>query len=173
MAFGIDDALMTAAAAISVSNTLVEVVAAYRRRNSNKDVQSLLDEVTMTARQGLDQADRALRDFEEDLKYRGVDISKSLNDVVRSTPMWNPFEWIRLRRYRAAFTALSNAAYDSSDSVGALARCRDEIGPVGEAVAASAPEKHKFHRAVLDSSSVSAAIGILRGELLRQKQLLG
>lgn len=175
MALGIDDALMAAAAAISLGNTLVEVTADYKRRNASVDVQKLLDEVTITARSKLDDADRALRDFEIDLRKRDVDLSMSLANVIEKTAMWKVWETMRLRRYRDAFQSLSNAAYDASDSIAALARCkgRDDEQVLGQAVVKSAIAKHKLHRDVVNASSVGQAIELLRAELARQKKVLG
>ncbi len=175
MAMGIDDLLMTVAESLSVANTFVEVTAAYKQRKASIDVQKLLDEVTITARSKLDAADRTLRDFENDLRGRGVDLSMSLSNVIDATPMWKIWEVVRLRRYRDAFQSLSNAAYDASDSLAALARCQgvEAERVLGEAVVESAPAKHKFHTAVVNASSVGEAIDLLRKEFVRQKSLLG
>jgi hypothetical protein len=60
MAFGIDDALMAAAAGISLTDTCVRTVKAYRKKGIHIDIELLIEEVRVTALQRIDEADLAL-----------------------------------------------------------------------------------------------------------------
>jgi hypothetical protein len=172
MAFGIDDILSTAAAGISLTNTVSETVSAYRKKGKDVDIEQLIEEVRVTAIERINEADQALAQFERTLVDRDVDLSRPLQDVIESTSFWRPFEQHRLKRYKRSFDALADATYNANDDVAALLRCKDQTGAMGIAVAESAKEKHAFHSALLHSRSVGEAIGILREELLRHKNNL-
>ena len=60
MAFGIDDALMTAAASINLTDTCVQTIKAYRKKDINLDIERLIEEVRVTALQRIDEADLSL-----------------------------------------------------------------------------------------------------------------
>src|SRR5215831_9939907 len=98
MAFGIDDALMTAAAGISLTDTVVKTIEGYKRAHQTKDLELLLEEVRVTALRRIDEADLALTQFERMLVQKNVDIDKRLSDVVAATPFWHPFEQHRLNQ---------------------------------------------------------------------------
>src|ERR1043166_7383566 len=101
MAFGIDDALGAAAAGIKLTDTLVKTVQAYRQsKDKDKDIELLIDEVRITALQRIDSADRALRDLERTLSQKGVDLKRTLQDTIKGTGFWHPFEQHRLKRIR-------------------------------------------------------------------------
>ena len=59
MAFGIDDVLMTAAAGISLTDTVVRTIEAYRTKGIPLDIELLIEEVRITALQRIDEADEA------------------------------------------------------------------------------------------------------------------
>ncbi len=56
MAFGIDDTLMAAAAGISLTDAVVKTVKAYQKRGEEIDTERLIDEVSITALQRIDDA---------------------------------------------------------------------------------------------------------------------
>ncbi|MBV8367475.1 MAG: hypothetical protein JO036_00875 [Candidatus Eremiobacteraeota bacterium] len=165
MAFGIDDALAAAAAGISLTDTVVRTVKAYRKRGIEPDIEGLIEGVRLETLSRLREADRALRDFERMLLDKHVDINKSLLQVIESTPWWRPDEAYRLKRMRSAFTELANATYNASDDIAALLRCRDQTGDMGVAVAQSAREKHDLQEKLLRAKSVKIEIDLLRSRL--------
>jgi len=171
MAFGIDDGLATAAAAIDLTSTIVDVVNKYRK-HPDRDIELLIEEVRVEALRRIDTADRALAEFEDMLKQKGVDPNKDLDEVIRATPFWKPFEQRRLRRIRKSIQSLSNSVYDASDDIAALVRCKDQTKRFSEAVVESLPRKHEFHHAMLKAKSLNEKIQILRSELRRHKDLL-
>jgi hypothetical protein len=172
MAFGIDDALMTAAAGISLTDTVVKTVLAYRGKKDQIDIALLIEEVRVTALERIDEADRALAQFERTLVEKGVDLDRTLLDVISKTTWWHPYEKCRLKRFRRSFNALSDATYDATDDIAALVRCRDQTKEMGEAVVESATAKHKLHAELLEARSLKTAIHLLRHELLRHKKAL-
>jgi hypothetical protein len=172
MAFGIDDALMTAAASISLTDTCAQVVKAYRKKGVQLDIERLIEEVRLTALQRIDEADLALAQLERTLLERQVDISKTLQDVIAATSIWHPFEAHRLKRIRRSFNALADATYSAMDDIASLVRCRDQTAEMGVAVVESAARKHNFHRKLLEATSVKDAIGLLRSELTAHKNAL-
>jgi hypothetical protein len=172
MAFGIDDALMTAAAGISLTDTVVKTVLAYRDKKEEVDIELLIEEVRVTALERIDEADRALAEFERTLLDKGVDLKKTLLEVINSTTWWHPYEKSRLKRFRRSFNALADATYDATDDIAALVRCRDQTKEMGYAVVESASAKHKLHSQLLNAHSAKAAIDLLRSELLRHKKAL-
>ncbi len=172
MAFGIDDTLSAAAAGISLTDTVVKTVKAYKKKGGELDIERLIEEVRITALERIDEADRALVQFERTLVEKGVDLSKTLNEVIRSTPWWRPDEEHRLKRARRSFNALADATYSASDDIAALVRCRDQTKEMGIAVAESARTKHELHTRLLLADSVKEAIRMLRAELIRHKQAL-
>ena len=172
MAFGIDDGLAAAAAAISLTDTVVRTVKAYRKKGLEMDIEQLIEEVGLTALRWLDEADIALSQFERTLVEKGVDVNKSLQEIIMSTPIWRPFEQHRLKQFRRSFNALAEATYNAIDDIAALLRCRDQTGDMGIAVVESAEHKHKLHGHLLDARSINIAIELLRAELLHQKKAL-
>jgi hypothetical protein len=172
MAFGIDDALMTAAAGISLTDTVVKTVQSYRRKGQEIDIELLIEEVRVTAIKRIDDADYALTQFERTLVERGVDTSKTLQNVISSTSWWRPFEQYRLKGYRESFNALANAAYSAADDIAALVKCKNQTEQMGNAVVESGAAKHKLNEQLLNAPSVKDAIEILRAELSRQKTSL-
>jgi hypothetical protein len=172
MALGIDDALTAAAAGISLTDTVVQTVKAYRKKGGQLDIERLIEEVRVTALQRLDDADLALAQLERTLKEKGVDLDKTLQDVINSTPFWHPFEEHKLKRIRRSFNALADATYGASDDIAALVRCREQTKEMGIAIVESAKAKHKLHSDLLNAKSVKVAIDLLRSELVRHKAAL-
>ena len=68
MAFGIDDALMAAAAGISLTDTVVQTVQRYRKKGGQLDIELLIEEVRVTALERLNAADDALAQLEQTLR---------------------------------------------------------------------------------------------------------
>jgi hypothetical protein len=172
MAFGIDDALFAAAAGISLTDTVVKTVKAYRKKGDEIDIELLIEEVRVTALQRIDEADLALGQLERTLKEKGVDLEMTLQEVIDSTPILHPFEDHKLKRIRQSFNALADATYGASDDIAALVRCRGQTRAMGIAVGESARSKHKLLAELLDAKSVKAAIEMLRSELVRHKAAL-
>ncbi len=175
MALGIDDVLMAAAAGISLTDTVVQTVKAYRKKGVHLDIERLIEEVRVTALQRIDEADLALVQFERTLKEKDVDLYKTLQDVISSTGGFLNFEAHRLKRIRRSFNALADATYEASDDVAALVRCRNqakEKGDMGTAIVASAKAKHELYSGVINAKSVKEAIDLLKKELVRQKAAL-
>src|SRR5438874_2638792 len=134
MAFGIDDALMTAAAGISLTDTLVRTIEAYREKGQNIDIELLIEEVRITALQRIDDADESLTQLRRTLSERKVDLNKTLQETIAATSFWRPFEAHRLKRIRRSFNALADAAYSAVDDIASLVRCRDNTQPMGISV---------------------------------------
>ena len=172
MAFGIDDALFAAAAGISLTETGVRTVKAYGKKGGPPDLELLIEEVRVTALQRIDEADSALAQLERTLMENGIDLDRTLQDVIDSTPWWQPFQEHRLKRIRQGFNALADATYGATDDISALVRCRDQTREMGIAVAESAKAKHELHSRLLNAKSVKEAIDLLRSELLRHKEAL-
>ena len=172
MAFGIDDALATAAAGISLTDTVVKTVKAYRKRGLEIDIEQLIEEVRITALQRIDEADSALTQFERTLMEKDVDLNQSLQELISSTPIWRPFEEHRLKRFRRSFNALADATYNATDDIAALLRCRDQTGDMGIAVVESAKHKHELHAQLLEARTFKDSINLLRSALLRHKEAL-
>jgi hypothetical protein len=172
MAFGIDDALMTAAAGISLTDTCVQTVKAYRKKGVHLDIERLVEEVRITALQRIDEADLALAQLERTLVDRGVDTSKPLQQVIATTSVWHPFEAHRLKRIKRSFDTLADATYSATDDIASLVRCRDQTSEMGAAIVESAKRKHDLHKNLLEAKSVKDAISLLRGELTAHKQAL-
>jgi len=171
VAFGIDDALTAAAAAISLTDTVVRTVRSYEKSDM-PDFEQLIDEVRITARRGIDDADFALVQLERTLHERGVDTGMTLQEVIEATPWWRPFEEYRLKRIRQSFNALADATYVAADDIAALARCRDVTGEMGRAVVASAIAKRELNARLQNAPTLDTAIAVLREELRRQKAAL-
>lgn len=171
MAFGIDDALATAAAGISLTDTCVRTIKEYRKKGMSLDIELLIEEVRITALQRIDEADMALAQLERTLVERGVELDRSLNQVISETSFWRPFESHRLKRIRNSLNALADAIYNGMDDIAALLRCREKTGGMGSAVVASADAKHELQKQLL-GSSVGQAIELLRGELKEHKAAL-
>lgn len=172
MAFGIDDALMAAAAGISLTDTVVKTVKAYRKKGAQLDIELLIEEVRITALRRIDEADRALAELERILKDKGVDQDKTLQDVIKSTAWWRPDEQHRLKRIKRGFDTLALAAYDATDDIAALLRCMNKTGEMGTAVVESAEAKHSLHSRLLNAKSVKEAIQLLRAELVQHKNAI-
>jgi hypothetical protein len=172
MAFGIDDALMAAAAGISLTDTCVQTVKAYRKKGVHLDIERLIEEVRITALQRIDEADLALAQLERTLIENRVNLDRTLQEVISNTRFWHPFEAHRLKRIRSSFNALADATYNATDDIASLVRCRDQTSEMGSAVVESAKTKHEFYSRLLDAKSVKGAIGLLRTELTRHKTAL-
>ena len=172
MAFGIDDALAAAAAGISLTDTVVKTIASYRDKDIPLDIEQLIEEVRVSALARIDEADRALLQLQRTLHEKKIDTSKTLQEVIESTPWWRPNEEYRLKRIRQSFNALADATYDATDDISALARCRNQTKEMGIAVADSARAKHELNHRLLAARSVDAAIELLRTELTRHKSTL-
>jgi hypothetical protein len=172
MAIGIDDALAAAAAGISLTDTVVRTVKAYQRKGVDLDIELLIEQVRITALERIDEADRALMQFEQMLKEKDVDTSKTLHDVIKSTPWWRPDQEHRLKRIRKSFNSLAEATYGATDDISALLRCRGDTRQMGVSVIESAKAKHDLAAKLLEAKSVKHSIDMLREELLRHKQAL-
>lgn len=172
MAFGIDDALTAAAAGISLTDTCVRTIDAYRKKGVALDIERLIEEVRITALQRIDDADMALGQLERTLDERGVDLGRTLQEAIALTPFWRPFESHRLKRIRQSFNSLADAAYSAADDIASLVRCREQTSAMGEAVVDSAKAKHDLHSNLLKAASVKEAIALLRTELRRQNDTL-
>ena len=164
--------LSTAAAGISLTDTVVQTVKAYRKKGMQLDIERLIDEVRITALERLDEADLALAQFERTLVEKGVDLDKSLQDAINATPWWRPDEDHRLKRIRRSFNTLADATYGASDDIASLVRCRDQTKEMGIAIVESAKTKHQLHSRLLNAHSVKEMIDLLREELVRHKKAL-
>jgi hypothetical protein len=169
MAFGIDDALMAAAAGISLTDTCVQTVKAYRKKGVHLDIETLIEEVRVTALRRIDEADMALAQLERTLVEKGVNLDRTLQEVISATSFWRPFEAHRLKRIRRSFNDLADATYSATDDIASLVRCRDQTSEMGAAVVESAKTKHELHSRLLGAKSVKEAIDLLRAELTRHK----
>ena len=172
MAFGIDDALMTAAAGISLTDTVVRTIQAYRKKGVHLDIERLIEEVRITALQRIDDADAALVQLRRTLKEKDVDLNKSLEETIAATRFWHPFEAHRLKRIRRSFNALADAAYSSIDDIASLVRCREQTSEMGAAVVASSKAKYDLHIRLLHAKSINEAVDLLQEELAHQKGAL-
>ncbi|HEY8227268.1 MAG TPA: hypothetical protein VIG25_18490 [Pyrinomonadaceae bacterium] len=172
MAFGIDDALMTAAAGISLTDTVVRTIESYRKKGQHIDIELLIEEVRVTALQRIDDADEALTQLRRTLNERDVDLNKTLHDAIATTSFWRPFESHRLKRIRRSFNALADAAYSSIDDIASLVRCRENTQPMGNAVVESAKSKQDLQLRLLHAKSINDSIDLLQDELTRQKKIL-
>lgn len=172
MAFGIDDALMAAAAGISLTDTIVKTIQSYRGEDKQIDIEQLIAEVRVTALRRIDDADAAIMLLERTLIDKGVDVDSPLREVIRSTPWWKPFEQHKLKRIQQSFNELSTAIYGATDDIAALVRCNGTAAKMGEAVVASAAAKHELHARILNAPSLKNSISILRAELVKHKQAL-
>jgi len=146
MAFGIDDVLMTAAAAINLTDTCVQTIKAYRKKGIDLDIERLIEEVRITALERIDEADKALAQFERTLVEKDVNLDNTLQQAISATSFWHPFEAHRLKRFRRSFNTLADAIYSATDDIASLVRCRDQTSPMGVAVVASAKRKHACSR---------------------------
>lgn len=172
MALGIDDALMTAASSISLADTLMDVIKKYRREKKDLDIEMLIEEVRITALKRIDDADLALVRFQRTIIDRGINIDKTISDVVKDTTFWRPFEQYRLTQLQKNFNSLSDSIYSAADDIAALVRCRDYTGPMSEAVVESISRKGEFVRAVINAPSLKEAIELLRAQLESYKKSL-
>jgi hypothetical protein len=133
MAFGIDDALTTAAAGISLTDTVVEIIKRYRKKDIDPDFEILLEEIRVSALKKIDEQDLALTQFERMLLEKHIDIGRRLSDVIAATPFWQPFEQRRLGQIRKQFNEFADSIYSAGDDIAALARCRGETEEMGRA----------------------------------------
>ena len=172
MAFGIDDVLTTAAAGISLTDTVVKTIKDHRKKGLDLDIERLIEQVRITALERIDDADRALSHFERLLGEKGVDPKKTLQDAISSTHWWRPDESHRLKQIRRSFNALADATYDACDDIAALLRCRQQTDGMGAAIVDSAKAKHELHSRLLNAKSVKDSIDILRAELKRHNDAL-
>jgi hypothetical protein len=172
MAFGIDDGLAAAAAALELTNTIVETIKRYRGKKQDLDIELLIEEVRVTALHRIDQADLALAQFERTLIEAKVNLDRSLTEVIAETPFWKPFQQHRLSQFHRSLNAFSDSIYSATDDIAALVRCRQQTTEMGAAVADSARQKHDFRRKVTEAKSLGEVLSLLRHELVRQKAQL-
>lgn len=174
MAFGIDDFLMTAAAGVNLSDTLVRTIRNNTQNNSLKagDLEALVQEVKANAIGNINDAHAALNKFERMLKEREVDLSQPLHEIVRKTPFWRPVEAFRLSTAKRAFDHFGENVYRSCDDIAALLRCSGKFEGMGTAVVESSKVKHEFQQRFVNAASVADSIQMLREELDRQKSAL-
>jgi len=172
MPMGIDDALMAAAAGISLTDTCVQTIKAYSKEEVELDIERLIEEVRVTALTRIDEADRALVELERTLVEKGVSLDMILQVSIEAAGFWHPFEAHRLKRIRDSFNALADATYSATDDIAALVRCRDQTGGMKAAVVESSRTKHELHSQLINAESIGEAIGLLRTELVRHKSAL-
>lgn len=172
MAFGIDDALTTAAAGISLTDTIVEIIKRYRQKDVDADFEILLEEVRVSALKKIDDADLALSQFERMLLDENIDIGKRLSDVIAATPFWKPVQQRQLGQLRKRFNEFADSIYSSGDDIAALARCRNQTKEMGLSVVESTGAKHELHAKLLGAKSLREAINLLRSQLARYKAIL-
>jgi hypothetical protein len=172
MAFGIDDALTTAAAGISLADTVVEIIKRYRSREIDADLEILIEEIRIEALKRINEQDLALSQFERMLVEKHIDIGRRISDVIAATPFWQPFEQRRLSQVRKRFNEFADSIYSAGDDIAALARCRGETEAMGMGVVESAREKHRLNSELLGADSLHDAIKILRKQLAKYKATL-
>jgi len=172
MAFGIDDALLAAAAGISLTDTCVKTIKSYQKKGTPLDIERLIEEVRVTALQRIDDADLALVQLERTLEEHGVSLNMTLTEVISKTSFWKPFEAHRLKRIRRSFNELADAIYEAIDDIASLVRCREQTYEMGHAVVESADSKRKLLDNLSNSGSVKNSIDLLQGELRRHKAAL-
>ena len=172
MAFGIDDALTTAAAGISLTDTIVEIIKRYHKKDLDTDFELLLEEVRVSAIKKIDEADLALMQFERMLLDRNINIGRRLSDVIAATPFWNAVEQRRLSQIRIRFNEFADSIYSAGDDIAALARCRHDTKEIGISVVESTKEKHRLHEELLHAKSLREAIELLRSQLAKYKAAL-
>ncbi len=172
MAFGIDDALTTAAAGISLTDTIVQTITRYRQEKQDYDLELLLEEVRITALRRINDADLALKQFEEMLEAKGVDPNRRLEDIIAGTSIWKPFEQHRLTQIQKRFREFSDSIYCGIDDIAALARCRDRTKELGSAVVDSTKTKRELQMNLMGAKSLKDAIALLRNQLDKHKAAL-
>lgn len=173
MAFGIDDALASGAAAIKLTTTLVEVVQRYGKKGiKDVDIERLIEDVRLDAIDKIDCADVALRDLERLLVQKKANLDLDLDSLIRETDFWNLFERGKLRRIRKSLNDMGDAIYDASDDIAALVKCKEVTGAFGEAIVESLPRKHLFQDELHKAGSVKQMIVLMRTELMHQKKRL-
>ena len=172
MAFGIDDALATAATGINLADTIVETIKKYRSKKLDFDFEQLISEVKTTMLGRIDDADLALTQFERMLVEKKIDIGMPISDVIAKTSMWRPFEQHRLNQIRRRFNEFSDSAYSVGDDIAALARCREQTTEIGISVVQTIEAKHKLHSKLLNAHSLKEAIDLLRARLADYKKTL-
>jgi hypothetical protein len=172
MAFGIDDALMTAAAGISLADTIVETIKKYRANKMDYDFEQLIGEARITLLKKIDDADLALTQFERTIVDKGIDTNMRLADIVAKTSFWKPFEQHRLSQIQKQLNAFSDSVYSTGDDIAALARCHEQTYEMGSSVVESIDTKHRLHSDLLNAKSLKEAITILRRRLGDYKKSL-
>lgn len=172
MAFGIDDALTSAAAGISLTDTIVSTIKKYRKRQLDYDFGQLIIAVQATTLKRIDEADLALTQFERMLVEKKVDLNLRLEDVVSNTPFWKPFEQHRMNQIQKRFNEFSDSIYSVGDDIAALARCRDQTYEMGSSVVETLSAKQSLHHSLLNAQSVKHSISILRNRLNDFKKAL-
>jgi hypothetical protein len=172
MAFGIDDALTTAAAGISLTDTIVDIVKRYSRKEVDPDFEVLLEEVRVGALKKIEDADLALIQFERMLLDKHINVDQRLSDVIAATPFWHPVEQRQLGQIRKRFNEFADSIYSAGDDIAALARCRGETEDMGKSVVETIRAKHELHARLLSAKSLKDAINLLREQLGRYKASL-
>jgi hypothetical protein len=169
MAFGIDDALAAAAAGISLADTIVQTIKRYKKSKKDYDLELLLEQVRITALERINDADLALNQFERMLKDREINLGSQIDDVIKQTPFWRPFEQHRLSQIKKRFNEFSDSVYCAGDDIAALVRCHQDTGEMGIAVAETVKEKREFQTNVAHAHSIGEAIDLLRAQLDKHK----
>ncbi|MBV8979134.1 MAG: hypothetical protein JOZ13_17320 [Alphaproteobacteria bacterium] len=171
MAFGIDDALMVAAAGISLTDTIVETIKRNKKEKKDYDLELLIEQARVTALERIDAADLALIQFERMMADK-VDIKKPLSRVIAETPPWKPWESFRLKQMQKSFNYMWDSIYCAGDDIAALLRCRQHDEQMGIAVVESTGAKRDLHERLLAAPSLKEAISILRTRLEEHKKAL-
>lgn len=159
----------TFAAGINLTDTVVEIVKRYRHAHVQPDFELLLQEVRTAAIEKINGADLALAQFERLLKDKGINLDQPLSVVIAKTSHWSWIEQWQLGDIRKYFNNFSDSIYSACDSVSALARCRDQMGHIGDAVVESARNKRALHLSLLHSDSLRWSIELLRAKLTEYK----
>src|SRR5262249_38366609 len=120
MPFGIDDALLAAAAGLKLTNTLIEIAKEYREKGKDIDITQLLDEVRHATRESLRDADLALIGLERTLEELGINPNKTIEELLKEKSRVHPFQRHRLKAIRRSFNALADASYEAADDIEAL-----------------------------------------------------
>ena len=165
MAFGIDDTLTTAAAGISLADTIVSVIKNYRGGSEDIDIETLIDQVRIEAMRRINVADGALAAFENLIHEKNVDIDLSMIEAIKNTSMWNWRQRYVLKSINRQFSEFHKSVYDAIDDVAALVQCKGQTLNFGSAVAESARRKSHFQEHFLSARTLREKINILRGEL--------
>jgi hypothetical protein len=167
------EVLKAVTTALNLTDTVVQTVRSYRNDADDLSFTLLIEQVRVETLKGLDEADRTLRDFERVLDDSGINMDMTLEDVIGLTPWWRPDQAYRLKRMRSTFNNLADAAYDASDDIAALARCRNYAGLTHAPAREHLDSARAFQQQLQDTTSLRGQIDLLRTKLDNYKATLG